>query len=52
MGTESYNGFIFIKSIAMFKRFTCFEAMTIQWSKPVPRKWHGPVIGHIEKYVK
>ena len=45
MGTESYNGFIFVKSIAMFKRKICFKALEIQWSKPVPRKWRGPVIG-------
>ena len=47
MGTESYNGFIFIKSIAMFKRKICFKALAIQWSKPVPRKWRGPVISNI-----
>ena len=47
MGTESYNGFIFIKSIAMFKRKICFKALAIQWSKPVPRKWRGPVICQI-----
>ena len=47
MGTESYNGFIFIKSITMFKRMICFEALAIQWSKLVPRKWRGPVISQL-----
>ena len=37
----------FIKSIAMFKRKICFKALAIQWSKPVPRKWRGPVISQL-----
>ena len=37
----------FIKCIALFKRKICFKALAIQWSKPVPWKWRGPVISQI-----
>ena len=34
MGPESYNGFIFIKSIALLKRFTLFHALAINGVNP------------------
>ena len=35
------------KALQYLKEWFVFKALAIQWSKPVPRKWCGPVISHI-----
>ena len=47
MGTESYNGFVFIKCIALFKRKICFKALAIRWSHSLALlrpKWQGNIL--------